>query len=365
LRVTLQGAGVAWRAGQIRAIDLVEQSLAAIDRDQPRTNAFIRVDADRARGDAVRADGERARGVDRGALHGLPISLKDLIDVAGEVTTAASRVLADRTATADAVVVTRLREAGAILIGKTNLHEFALGTTSEDSAFGAVHHPRDPDRSAGGSSGGSAVAVACGMGLASVGTDTGGSIRIPAAACGVVGLKPSVGDVPTDGVIPLSTSLDHVGPLTTTVADAAILWSVLAARPVPDLARATKRPLSLVRLRGYFDDPVAPDVQSAFTDALGALTGAGASIRDAELRPPPASRKPTSTSCYPRARPGTASIWIRELTTTPPSCARALKAGDRSRPWRTSMASPFAALYGARCRAFSRTPTHWCCRPCR
>lgn len=279
--MTLESAGAAWRDGRISAVDLVEQSLAAIDRDQPRTNAFIRVDAERARADAVRADEERARGLDRGPLHGLPISLKDLIDVAGEVTTAASRVLADRVATADATVVTRLRDAGAILIGKTNLHEFALGTTSEDSAFGAVHHPRDPARSAGGSSGGSAAAVACGMGLASIGTDTGGSIRIPAAACGVVGLKPSVGDVPTDGVIPLSTSLDHVGPLATSVADAALLWSVLAAHPVPDLSRSPR--LSLAWLRGYFDDPVAPDVRAAFVDALNVLTAAGVSVREVEL----------------------------------------------------------------------------------
>jgi len=283
LRVTLERAAAEWRAGHIRSVDLVDQSLAAIDRDQPRTNAFIRVDADRARADAIRADAERARGIDRGPLHGLPISLKDLIDVAGEVTTAGSRVLLDRVAASDAVVTTRLRSGGAIVLGKTNLHEFALGTTSEDSAFGAVHNPRDPARSAGGSSGGSAAAVACGMGLASVGTDTGGSIRIPAAACGVVGLKPSVSDVPLDGVIPLSSSLDHVGPLASTVADAAIFWSVLAARYVPDLSWPQERPLSLARLRGYFDDPVAPDVRAAFTAALGALTNAGVSIRDAEL----------------------------------------------------------------------------------
>jgi aspartyl-tRNA(Asn)/glutamyl-tRNA(Gln) amidotransferase subunit A len=282
--VTLVDAAAAWRAGRVRAIELVEHSLAAIDRDQQRTNAFIRVDADQARAAAVRADADRARGIDRGPLHGLPISLKDLLDVAGEVTTAASRVLADRVAPSDATVVTRLREAGAIFIGKTNLHEFALGTTSEDSAFGAVHHPRDPSRSAGGSSGGSAAAVACGMGLASIGTDTGGSIRIPAAACGLVGLKPSIGDVPTDGVIPLSTSLDHVGPITTTVADASLLWSVLAARRLPDLLTSGRtRPLSLVRLRGYFDDPVAPDVRGPFADALAALAAAGISIRDAEL----------------------------------------------------------------------------------
>lgn len=280
--MSLTEAAAALRSNRGRSIDLVEQALEAIGRDQPRTNAFIRVDADRARADAVRADADRARGIDRGPLHGLPISLKDLIDVAGEITTAASRVLATRVAPADAPVVTRLREAGAILIGKTNLHEFALGTTSEDSAFGAVHNPLDPTRSAGGSSGGSAAAVACGMGLASIGTDTGGSIRIPAAACGVVGLKPTTGEVPAEGVIPLSTSLDHVGPITTSVADAALLWAVLAARQTPDLS-ARKGSLSLVRLRGYFDDPVEPAVRTAFNQAVATLAAGKARVRDAEL----------------------------------------------------------------------------------
>ena len=202
--------------------------------------------------EARRADDERASGIDRGPLHGLPICLKDLIDVRGQVTTAGSRVLRDRVADADAPLVTRLREAGAIVIGRTNLHEFALGTTSEDSAFGPVRNPFDADRVAGGSSGGSAAAVATGMGLASIGTDTGGSIRIPAAACGIVGLKPTFGEVPTDGVIPLSPSFDHVGPLTVDVEDAAVLWAVLAGRPVPRLDGPRPERLRLADLNGYF-----------------------------------------------------------------------------------------------------------------
>ena len=282
--MTIREAAAQLRSGTVRAIDLVDASLAAIDRDQPRTNAFIRIDVDTARTAARRVDEERAQGVDRGPLHGIPISLKDLIDVAGEVTTAASRVLADRIAPKDAPIVTRLRQTGAIILGKTNLHEFALGTTSEDSAFGAVHNPFDLSRSAGGSSGGSAAAVACGMGLGSIGTDTGGSIRIPAAACGIVGLKPSIGEVPTAGVIPLSSSLDHVGPLAQSVEDAALLWAILANRPVPDLrARPAIAGLRLVRLRGYFDSPVAPEVRAACDRALAAMTGAGATIVDAEL----------------------------------------------------------------------------------
>src|SRR5215470_7045803 len=185
------------------ASEQLEASLAAIAEHGARTNAFILVDAEGARAAAKVVDDERRRGVDRGPLHGMPISIKDLIDVAGQPTTAASRVRAGHVATKDAPVVQRLRDAGAVIIGKTNLHEFALGTTSEESAFGAVRNPHDTSRSAGGSSGGSAAAVATGMGLASIGSDTGGSIRIPAAACGVVGLKPSLGEVPLDGVVPL------------------------------------------------------------------------------------------------------------------------------------------------------------------
>jgi aspartyl-tRNA(Asn)/glutamyl-tRNA(Gln) amidotransferase subunit A len=174
--------------------------------------------------------------------------------------------------------VTRLRAAGAILIGRTNLHEFALGTTSEDSAFGPVRHPLEPDRIAGGSSGGSAAAVAAGMGLASVGTDTGGSVRIPAAACGIVGLKPSAGDIPTDGVVPLSPSLDHVGPLTRTVTDAAWMFAALAGRPLTPIA---PRPLAGIRLRlltGYFTRPVDPGVAAAVRTALARLAMAGAAL---------------------------------------------------------------------------------------
>jgi aspartyl-tRNA(Asn)/glutamyl-tRNA(Gln) amidotransferase subunit A len=263
------------RHGDVRAIDLVNASLDAIATHQPRTNAFTVVHADAARAEAMHADAERANGIDRGPLHGLPISLKDLIDVHGQVTSAGSRVLRDRVAAADAPVVTRLREAGAIVIGRTNLHEFALGTTSDDSAFGPVRNPADEHRVAGGSSGGSAAAVATGMGLASVGTDTGGSIRIPAAACGVVGLKPGYGEVPTEGVIPLSPSFDHVGPITVSVEDAALLWAVLAARPVPRLDAPSPSRLRLAELNDYFHAPVAADVRAAFADAAARLQRAG------------------------------------------------------------------------------------------
>ncbi len=278
LPATMVEAAAALRAGRLTATTLVERSLDAIARHNAATHAFIRVDAEGAFAAARVADRERADGIDRGPLHGLPISLKDLIDVSGQPTTAGSRVFADRVATADAPVTARLRQAGAVLLGKTNLHEFALGTTSEDSAFGPVLHPADHTRSAGGSSGGSAVAVSTGMGLASVGTDTGGSIRIPAAVCGVVGLKPSRGDVPVDGIVPLSATFDHVGPLARSVQDAAWLWSVLAARPIHTVHFADVKGLRLGRLGGYFAQPVDRLVTAAFDHACDRLRSAGAHI---------------------------------------------------------------------------------------
>lgn len=280
---TLVEAAAALRHGDLSASELLEATLDAVSRHDAPSHAFIRVDADTARAAARAADAERAKGVDRGPLHGLPMSLKDLIDVAGQATTAASRVCERHIATRDAAITTRLKDAGAVLIGKTNLHEFALGTTSDDSAYGPVLNPHDLTRSAGGSSGGSAVAVATGMGLASVGTDTGGSIRIPAAACGVVGLKPSLEDVSTTGVIPLSTSLDHAGPLTRTVQDAAWMWSILSGEP---LHTVTPRPPGQLRvgvLGGYFDHPIDPVVRAAFAHAVDALTSAGVTVTQCEF----------------------------------------------------------------------------------
>jgi aspartyl-tRNA(Asn)/glutamyl-tRNA(Gln) amidotransferase subunit A len=263
------------RTSTTRATSLVEESLAAIAEHGARTNAFILVDEDGARAAARAVDDERRRGIDRGPLHGMPISIKDLIDIAGQPTTAASKVRAGHVAQQDAPVVKRLRQAGAVLIGKTNLHEFALGTTSEESAFGAVHNPRDVSRSAGGSSGGSAAAVALGMGLASVGSDTGGSIRIPAAACGVVGLKPSLGEVPTDGVVPLCVTFDHVGPITRSVQDAASLWAVLAGREFRRIESPSPSAVTLGALGGYFMALLEGDVRFAFESAMARLRASG------------------------------------------------------------------------------------------
>lgn len=251
--------------------ELVEASLAAIAEHGARTNAFILVDEAGARAAAKTADDEKRRGIDRGPMHGIPISIKDLIDITGQPTTAASNVRREHVATSDAPVVTRLREAGAVIIGKTNLHEFALGTTSEETAFGAVHNPHDLSRSAGGSSGGSAAAVATGMGLASLGTDTGGSIRIPAAACGVVGLKPSLGEVPTEGVVPLCMTFDHVGPITRNVDDAAILWAILTNRRIPRIDAPAPSGITVGALGGYFTALLEREVRDAFDSAIARL----------------------------------------------------------------------------------------------
>jgi Asp-tRNA(Asn)/Glu-tRNA(Gln) amidotransferase A subunit family amidase len=265
------------------AADLVEASLSAIAEHGERTNAFIRVDAEGARAAARALDDELARGIDRGPLHGMPISIKDLIDIAGQPTTAASQVRADHVAERDATVVQRLRDAGAILIGKTNLHEFALGTTSEETAFGAVHNPHDHGRSAGGSSGGSAAAVALGMGVASIGSDTGGSIRIPAAACGVVGLKPALGEVPVDGVVALCETFDHLGPITTSVADASAVWRVLTARAAAPVGEVSASAITLGALGGYFTDLLSGEVRAAYDGAIARLRSAGIAVTAREI----------------------------------------------------------------------------------
>jgi aspartyl-tRNA(Asn)/glutamyl-tRNA(Gln) amidotransferase subunit A len=250
-----------------------------------RLNAFIvRLDA-AAVAQARAADREIAAGRYRGPLHGIPITIKDLIDLRGVPTTAASRVRAGHVAPADAAVVARLREAGAVFLGKTNLHEFAFGVTSEDSAFGPARHPRDPSRSPGGSSGGSAAAVALGLGFASIGTDTGGSIRIPAAACGVVGFKPPRGDLPLEGVVPLSPTLDHVGPIARSVRDARLVYEAMrgtGGAPRPRVAAPPPAP-RLGLPRRYFLDRLDREVRRVFDAALGRLAASGCTIDEVTI----------------------------------------------------------------------------------
>ncbi|OFW01794.1 MAG: hypothetical protein A3I61_05835 [Acidobacteria bacterium RIFCSPLOWO2_02_FULL_68_18] len=280
---TIAGLARALAAREVTSELVTEQCLQAISARNSELNAFIRVFADQARDEARQADAEIAAGRSRGPLHGAPISLKDLIDVHGVPTTAASRVRAKHVAQSDATVVERLRRAGAVLVGKTNLHEFAFGTTNEDSAFGPARHPLDPSRSPGGSSGGSAASVLAHMAYASIGTDTGGSIRIPSAACGLVGFKPTFGAVPVDGVVPLSTTMDHVGPLCRSVEDAQIVFDVLrgAAPSAPPVGGA--RGLRLGRLRDYFMARLDSAVAAAFDAACARLREAGVDLVDVSI----------------------------------------------------------------------------------
>ena len=273
-------------AGKITSEKLTENCLATIADLNPKLNAFITVTADLALARARQADKEIAGGRRLGPLHGIPLSLKDLVDLEGTPTTAGSLVRKEHVATTDAVVTRRLREAGAVFVGKTNLHEFAFGTTTEDSGFGPARNPHDPSRSPGGSSGGSAIAVATGMSLATVGTDTGGSIRIPAAACGIVGLKPEWGQISATGVVPLSRQLDHVGPLAATVADAWTLYNAMLpaasrVRELPD-AGAVKG-LRIGVLAGYLFDRLDADVERSVLGTITMLKSKGATVTDVTL----------------------------------------------------------------------------------
>ena len=280
---TIAAAAQALRRGRTTSAALTAECLHAIETRDSSINAFIAVLADRARAQAAEADRELAEGRDRGPLHGIPISVKDLFDIAGHPTTAASRVRAAHIAATDAAVVARLREAGAVIIGKTNLHEFALGTTNEESAFGPVRHPLDATRSPGGSSGGSAASILAGMAFASVGTDTGGSIRIPAAACGLVGLKPSYADVPLEGVVPLSTTLDHAGPLSRSVADAETLFRVISGIAAPSEPTDAGGGLSGLRLGvpgGAVTAVLDAQVAATFALACDRLRDAGAVLEE-------------------------------------------------------------------------------------
>jgi len=282
--LTIEHFGRLLRTRQITARAATDACLERIARDNPTLNAFITVMAESARRDARTADDDIAADRDLGPLHGVPISVKDLLDVEGTPTTAASRVREGHLARHDAPAIAALRRAGAVIIGKNNLHEFAFGTTSEDSAFGPVKNPRDTSRSPGGSSGGSAAAVVAGMSFASIGTDTGGSIRIPAAACGVVGLKPTHGEVSTEAVVPLSQTLDHVGPLARTVQDAWLVYRALAGHTVTrPLVPVPVGSLSVGVPRRYFFDLLDDGVRSAFDRSIEKIRQAGVRALDVEI----------------------------------------------------------------------------------
>ena len=268
------------RAKGVSPVELVRGCLAQIDRRRDG-NAFITVMGDRALEDAERAAKEIVAGRYLGPLHGIPVAVKDLIHVAGTPTTSGSRVPAPVPST-DAPVVRRLREAGAIIIGKTNLHEFAFGTTSDETAFGPVRHPQKPLHSAGGSSGGSASALVDGMCFGALGTDTGGSIRIPAAACGIVGLKPTLGEIPTEGVVPLSETFDHVGPMARTVGDAGFLFQALKGATIQGVAAAGGRLIFGVP-RAYFFDRLDGAARSCAESAITRVREAGYTVSEVRI----------------------------------------------------------------------------------
>ncbi|MFF3013439.1 amidase [Streptomyces sp. NPDC057939] len=293
--LSLAAAAREIRAGRLSPTELVDSVLDRIDATEPHLRAYVTVTADRARHAARRAERDLAAGRDTGPLQGIPMGLKDLIDTKGVTTSASSRVREGHRAASDSAVAASLDAAGAALVGKTHTHEFAYGLTTP-----GTRNARDAGRVAGGSSGGSAVAVAAGAATFALGTDTGGSIRVPAALNGVVGLKPTYGLVPRHGVTPLSWSLDHVGPLTRTVEDAALVLTALAGYDPCDPASLSAAPAEPWRAAGRVDaenlaglrvgvpvnhyfDHVAPEVESAVRRALDRLAELGAELVDVEI----------------------------------------------------------------------------------
>jgi aspartyl-tRNA(Asn)/glutamyl-tRNA(Gln) amidotransferase subunit A len=285
-----------YRQRKLSPVELTRVLLERIKKLNAHLNAFITVSEELALQQAKRAESELVgkRGDtshrDRGPLHGIPISLKDNIYTAEVRTTAGSRVLRDFVALHDAPVVTALKQAGAVLLGKTNMHEFAYGTTSNNPHYGAVRNPWDVSRIAGGSSGGSAAALAAGLCYGSIGTDTGGSIRIPSSLCGVVGLKPGLGRVSTDDVVPLSPTLDFVGPLARSAEDAALLLEAIGVRGKGErrlrLGRVPSSRSRRPRLgvpKEFFLEVLSPEVERAFQAALRTLQKGGARLKEVFL----------------------------------------------------------------------------------
>ncbi len=278
-------------SGQTRSSDVVRRSLDAIDAANPRLNAFVSLNADEAIRAAASADADSAADGACGCLAGVPIAVKDNICVAGGVTTCGSRLLECFRSTYDATVVRKLREAGAVIVGKTNLDEFAMGSSTETGFRGPARNPHDGSRVCGGSSGGSAAAVAAGLVPAALGSSTGGSIRQPAAMCGVVGLKPSYGRVSRYGLVAYASSLDQIGPIATSVADAALMLGVIAGHdpldstsvdaPVPDYVSTLRDSIEGLRIgvpESHFGAGLSPQIAAAVRAAIQKLADAGATI---------------------------------------------------------------------------------------
>lgn len=294
--LTLGGAARLIKSRELSPVELTEACLERTASIDGELNAFITLSGEEARRDAQRATKEIADGNYRGPLHGIPMALKDLFSVAGVRMTAGSKIMAEHVPDEDAEVVRRLRDAGAIITGKLNMHEFAYGATGVNPHYGPALNPWDTSRITGGSSSGSGAAVAGGECLASLGTDTGGSVRIPSALCGIVGLKPTFGRVSRRGVVPLSWSLDHVGPMTRTVEDAAVLLQAIAGHdpqdpysahePVPDFGEsldAGARGLRIGIPDSYFFDDSTPEVASLVRAAIEHLESLGAEVEEVSL----------------------------------------------------------------------------------
>jgi aspartyl-tRNA(Asn)/glutamyl-tRNA(Gln) amidotransferase subunit A len=289
--VTLLEVAAALRRKTVSSVELTRECLHRIAALNPKLNAFLTVAEDAAVEGARQADEELDRGVDRGPLHGVPVAVKDVFCTRGVRTTCGSKIFEDYVPDHDAAVVERLAAAGAVLVGKTGMHELAYGITSDNPHFGAVRNPRDPQRVPGGSSGGSGCAVASEMVFMAMGSDTGGSIRIPASFCGVVGLKPTFGRVSRRGVLPLDFSLDHMGPLARSVRDAAVTLHAIAGfdlrddsssrEPVPDYLPARNLTLEGVRVgvpENFYCERVQPEVAAAVRGAGVAAERLGASL---------------------------------------------------------------------------------------
>ena len=280
----------------VSPVEVAEAILERIERLNPQLNAYITVMADQALADARAAEGEIAAGRYRGPLHGVPIGVKDLCATKGVRTTAGSKILAGWVPDEDATVIRKLREAGAIIVGKTHMHEYAFGATGLNPHYGPARNPWDPERITGGSSSGSGAAVAAGLCFAALGSDTGGSVRIPASLCGIVGLKATYGRVSLEGIVPLAWSFDHIGPMARTVRDCALVLAAIAGldpndpttadAPVEDWAAALDGGLAGLRIgvpTAYAYEATEPDVVAVVHDAIATLERLGAEVKQIEL----------------------------------------------------------------------------------
>jgi aspartyl-tRNA(Asn)/glutamyl-tRNA(Gln) amidotransferase subunit A len=308
--MTIEEAGRQLRTRGISSVELTEQCLRTISRLNPVLNAFLTVTAELALRQAKAADEAFARGEDRGPLQGIPFAAKDIFDTAGVRTTYGSRIFAEHVPASDAELIRILGDSGAVLVGKVGLHEFAYGITSANPHFGAVRNPWDPERIPGGSSGGSGAAVAAGMALMALGTDTGGSIRIPSSFCGVCGLKPTFGRLSTAGCRPLSASLDHMGPMAASVEDLALSMAALDGRaPAPE-----RRSLAGLRFgvpENYFFDHAQPEVREGVLRMARVAADLGASVEEVRVTGAEELTEIAFRIILPEAADSVADLWDR------------------------------------------------------